>query len=183
MKLEIIAGRLTPVWLPHLPDTIATSILVGAELMLPIQTTPGTGFDHEGLSDGELALAIEEEGPLAFFLIRLRSLRQDSYLMTPFEAPNTPSPISLREVKNISSGKNSISVRVWTQNDAGIVQTVRQTRMPAGLQTILIPIIRRQLSAGDVDWEEGKKVMRRFMDRTGDPALAFENCRIKQRIF
>lgn len=178
----LCAGDTSPIVSLPVPDTCATSCLCGDDLIVSIFVVAGTEFDLEAVSEGRIDIALEKEGPMAFLLLRFQTLQQISYMMSAFDALNTPSNLcSSRVLRNFNSG--SVGLRIWTQDESSIIQTIRHSRLPANLQGFLQPIVRRQMRKGQaIDFYRGSEMMIRFMQRAGRTSLAFDRAKMKSRV-
>ena len=180
---SLVAGDLSPIPSLLIPDTWANSFLSDDGLVVPIFVVSGTGFERDAVSDGQIDIAIERQGPMTFFLLRFLTPAKICYLMAPFDALNTPSDMSIVRVMKQFSSSDGVALRIWTQDESGIIQTVRHTRLPANLQSALMLIVRRQMKKGKcVDLHKGSGLMRRFLERTGRASSAFDNADIKGRV-
>ncbi len=179
----LMAGDVSPIVSLPVADTYATAYLCGEGLIVSIYAVSGTGFDCNAVSDGQIEIAIEKEGPMAFLLLRFKTLIQTAYLMTPFDALNTPSKSSFERVMSQFSSSDGVALRIWTQNESGIIQTIRHSKLPASLQCALKPIVRRQIRGGKrFDFHRSSELMRRFMARSGRPSVAFDQAEIRGRV-
>lgn len=179
----LTAGERSPVPSIPVPDTCATSLLTDEGLVVPIYVVHGTGFEIDAVSEGQIDVAIEKQAARTFLLMRFCSLKQTSYLMAPFDALNTFLEQPFAATKAQVSSPDGLALRIWTQDEAGIVQTIRHTKVPPNLQDALLPIIRRQTRKGQqFDFDAGMMSMLRFIERTKSPAATFERARLRARV-
>lgn len=177
------AGDVSPIMSLPVPDTYASAYLCDGGLLVPISVVVGTGFERDAVGEGQIDIAIEKEGPMAFFLIRFRTSMQTSYINAPFDAPNTPLDLSFSRVIRQFSSSDGVALRIWTQNESSIIQTIRHSKLPATLQGALRPIVRRQMAKGhSIEFHRGAELVRRFMQRSGRPSSAFDKAEIRGRV-
>lgn len=180
---SLISGDLSPVPSVPVPDTCADSFLCEEGLNVLIFIAAGTGFEREAVSDGQIDIAIESQGWLGLLLLRFRTPTQASYLSATFDVTNTPSNMSFARVRKQFSSSDGVALRIWTQDESGIIQTIRHTRLPVNLQNALMPIIKRQVKRGRaIELYGHVEMMRDFHQRTERTSLAFEQADTKGRV-